>query len=182
MPAAVLIPMIIGAGASVAGAAIQAHAAGKASDAQQASQAKALGLDQQIYQTQLARTQPYVNAGTTALGGLMQNYGPGGPSFNQRLATNLAPFQGAVGMQGLNAGIQQAARPAGSGSPTIGMYGANAGPGAAGAVPVSAAGQMVWMQAPTGEVQQIPSDHVAQYEAKGAKRLEGASLGQMGRA
>lgn len=156
MPAAAVIPAVIGAGAATAGAAIQAHAAGNASEAQQRSQEQALGLQRQIYQDQLARTQPYVNAGTQALGGLMSHYGPGGQSFDQRIASTLAPFQGAVGMQGLNAGLSAYGQP-----PSMPP------------VPTSAAGPMVWMRSPTGDVQQVRSQDVAHFEAKGAKRLEG---------
>lgn len=67
MPAGLLVPALIGAGASVGGAAIQAHSASKAEDAQTDAANKALALQTQIYNDQKAALQPYQQLGTDAI-------------------------------------------------------------------------------------------------------------------
>lgn len=72
MPAALLVPSLIGAGASVAGAAIGAHSASSAEKAQTDAANKALALQSQIYQDQKAALQPYQQLGTDAIAGYRQ--------------------------------------------------------------------------------------------------------------
>lgn len=70
-------PLIIG-GASLASGIIGANAASKASDAQAQAAANALAFQQQVYQQNQQNLQPYMQAGTNALGQLSQIYGPNG--------------------------------------------------------------------------------------------------------
>ena len=75
MPAAIAIPLIVGAASSVAGAAISAHAAGKAADQQRDASNQALGFQRDIFQQQQAALNPYINLGTSAIGRYNQRYG-----------------------------------------------------------------------------------------------------------
>lgn len=162
MPAAVAIPLIVGAGSSVAGAAISAHAAGSAAKKQQDSANQALALNRDIYNQQVARTQPYVNAGYQSLNNLMQQFGSG-QNFSQQVAAQLAPFQGAIGMH--------AQIPQGGYVPPqfqVPQYGP----------PSQANAGMVMMRAPNGEVAAVPPERVQDAIAKGATRVSvGGGLG-----
>ena len=87
-----------GAGASLVGSKMVANSANNAAQAQTQSANQALALEREIYNQNAQRVQPYVNAGYTSLNNLMQQFG-GGQNFPQQVASQLAPFQGAIGMQ-----------------------------------------------------------------------------------
>lgn len=72
------------AGASLGAAAIGSHAAGKAADQQAASADKALAFQQQTFDTNQANQKPYLDAGSTSIGKLMEdlNNGTFGPGSN----------------------------------------------------------------------------------------------------
>ena len=88
MPAALVIPAVIGAAGSVAGAGIAAYSANKAAKTQAAAASSALDLQKQMYDQSRLDRQPWVTTGgqaATTLGALM---GLGGPVNGQRLMPN----------------------------------------------------------------------------------------------
>ena len=158
---------IAGLGAGVAGSAIQAHAAGNAADIQRQSANQALGLERDIYNQNVSRVQPYINAGYSSLGNLMNQYG-GGQNFSNQVAGQLAPFQGAVGMQNIQ--VPQQPPPQMAPPQQVGY----------GQTPAAAAGGgLVTVQAPTGEVKQVTPQQAQMYVQRGARILGGGppSLG-----
>ena len=131
MPAALAIPLIsaaIGGGASVAGAAIASHGAGKAAKTQADATTQALDFEKQQYAAEQARLQPYRDLGGAAMDRMSQRLGGG--SFN--FANPNRPSPGAGG----------AAAPAGG---TFSFASPQAG-------------QMVTIRNPrTGEARQVPA-------------------------
>lgn len=114
-----LIPALIAGGASIAGAGIAAHAAGKAADTQAQSGQDALALQRQVYQTQQANALPYQQVGNraaVALGQIAgqnpytQQFRPGVPNNGyQASPTPQAPMN----LQALaGVGMPQPAQPA----------------------------------------------------------------------
>lgn len=116
---AVLIGAGVAAAGGVADAAIGAHAAGKAADQQAASADKALGFQQQVFDTQQANQAPFVSAGQTSIGKLMDSlnngtFGPGSnpaapqfagaPTLDQARATPGYQFTLQQGLRGVDAG------------------------------------------------------------------------------
>jgi hypothetical protein len=75
---AVALASTIGAGTSVAGSLIGAHAANKAAQTQSQAAQQAENLQQQEWQAQQANLAPWVKAGTGALGQLSAGTQPGG--------------------------------------------------------------------------------------------------------
>lgn len=91
MPAAVLVPLIIGAASTagtVAAAKMSANAARDAANLQTVAGNKALGLEQQQFQAAQARAQPWSQAGQQALSrlqGMSDSARPPMPMFNGAL-------------------------------------------------------------------------------------------------
>lgn len=172
MPAAAVIPAIIGAGASVGGALLEKNAAQKASQAQQQSQQQALNLYRDIYTQQRQDVSPYLSAGTAALGNLMHNYGPGA-NFNQNVASTLTPYAGAIGMPRSVAAYQPASGAAAGGPVGFSLGGL---PGAGGPMqqpfggPVNAGGSgPVRMVGPDGTAALVPPHRVQDALRAGAR-------------
>ena len=91
------------AAAGIGTAAIGASAAGKAADTQsaaavqaaniQAQEAdKSLAFNQKVYEENKAATQPWVQAGTAAIGNLSSEFGNGGPQWNQTFVAPTAHY------------------------------------------------------------------------------------------
>ena len=145
MPAAVAIPLII-AGSSVAGAAISAHAAGKAADQQAAAGDKALGLQRDIYNQQSQALSPYIGLGYGAMDRYNQHYGGGMP-------TGGAMNGGGYNMPPGGFGLSNAAVPR-----------VNA--------PMPQRAGLVRVQAPTGEVAMLPQVQAQRAVQMGARILD----------
>lgn len=145
MPA-VLIPSLIGAGASLAGAKVASNASKNAARTQQQAGQQALQAQQQSYQQQRQDFAPYQQAGQQALGRLQ---GMAGQPAAQPAVGQLGngPMRQASPM-GL---IAQAAAPMG------GM--------------LSQGGGMVTVQAPDGSTRQMPQALAQQFVQKGARIL-----------
>lgn len=179
MPAAVAIPLIVGAasaGSAVASAKIQSNAAKNASKTQVASQDKAQAFNQQAFQQQQAALQPYISGGQDAFSRLMaQHYGTGGLSPGMRGTATLP------GQTFTPPGPPPQAGPLGQamGGPPMGPQGPQAlaappgGPqGQTG--PLQAAmgaqgGQMVMMVGPDGTQKAIPQANVQEALRRGAR-------------
>lgn len=151
MPAAIAIPAIIGAGTSVATAAISANAAGKAAKTQRQGADRAQAFNERVYGEQRELMRPYVQAGQESMGRLMSQHwgtpysGPNGPTVT---APNpYAPTPQALGIP--------------NGQPRLGasMQGFNGGSGT------------VVVEAPTGERRVMPLALAQQAQAKGARIL-----------
>lgn len=142
MPAAIAIPAIIGGGASLASAAIGAHAAGSARKEQQQATNQALAVNKGIYEGQQKLTNPYVQAGYTSLANLMQDH------WGQR------------------AGVPQAGAPS-YGGPDSQRYAMQNQPGLGDYSSAMSGG--VQMRAPDGSVKAVPQQLVEKYRAKGAQ-------------
>ncbi len=156
MPAALAIPLIVGAGATVASAAIGAHASGKAADQQAASGQQALGVEQQQYANSQRLLAPYQYGGP-ALAGLnhpVNNQGNGMPP----------PM-----LYGAGQTIPQAPKLAGYGYTPNARAMALGGPQAASGASNSG---MVTVQAPTGETRQMSSQQ-AQLAVQHGARIVG---------
>lgn len=178
MPAAVAIPLIIGAasaGSAVASAKIQSNAAKNAAKTQVASQDKAQTFNQQAFQQQQAALQPYISGGQDAFSRLMsQHYGTGGLSAGMRGTTTqpgqtFTPpqMQGgplAQSMQGSPQMPQGAPQqPQGAPMPSGGPLQAAMGqPG----------GQMVMMVGPDGTQKAIPQANVQEAMRRGARPVQ----------
>lgn len=147
---AMLISSLIGGGASVAGAAIGSHAAGKAADTQAASADKALALEREMYQQAQQNYAPYLALGSSTLPKLLSLAGSSTPN---------------LGLPG------NVANPYGSGTPSWASAFASPKSVGYGQTPAAASAGMVRMQAPTGEVQMVPASKRAMYEARGARAL-----------
>ncbi len=158
MPAAVAIPMLVGGGLDVAGSLIGAHSASTAAKDQTQAAQQALALEQQIYKDQQARTQPYVTAGTQALGGLMQNYG-GGQNFNAQIANALSPYQNVTA-------VQRLAMPMSS----LAAMGQNQPMPAA---PPPMGGGTVTVVDDSGAQRQVPASQASLYQQRGFRVLGG---------
>lgn len=104
MPAAVAVPLIVGAGTaatSIAAAKIGSNAANKAADMQERAANRSLSLQRGVYDDQRRLVQPYVEAGGVSLSNLMKQHWGG---------------------QGMPYQAQPEPRPMGMGrSPTAGM-------------------------------------------------------------
>lgn len=161
MPAAVALPWIIGAGAaaSVGGAAIQAHAAGKASKAQMSAADKDLALQTQVYHDQMARTQPYVDFGTQSLANLGRLRDTPFSTQTQGL-TNAARYGGPPP-------AYQMGQPQGGGMPLSALGQRPQGqPMAMGQM---GGGQTVRMVGPDGTPNQVPQANVQEALRRGAR-------------
>jgi hypothetical protein len=90
----------LGAAGSIAGSVINANAAGSAADKQVTADTAALDFQKQQWTTQQANMAPWLQAGTTSLGSIMQGfsngtYGPGSiPAFKAPTAAEAAATPG----------------------------------------------------------------------------------------
>lgn len=80
MPAAIAVPALIGAGASLGSAAIGARAAGKASKTQAQAADRVAGIHRDIYGQQMGLMSPYVGAGHSSISTLGRLLAPPGGS------------------------------------------------------------------------------------------------------
>lgn len=143
------VPFLVGssiaAGGSIAGAAIGAHASGKAADLQKAAEDKSLALQQQQYQDAQTRYAPYQQVGQSVL-----------PTLRNLAANVQAPRYG-QSLSGLSIyGSPQQNAPSGSGQPQMGTPG----------------GGSVMMRAPNGQTKAVPREQVAHYQQQGAQVVQ----------
>ncbi len=141
MPAAIAIPLIAGAAGTVGAAAIGAHASGKAADQQVAASDKALGVQQQQYANGQRLLAPY------------QYGGPALAGLNQQVTNQGNGMQAAQMYAGNPRTLPQGGQP----QTTVGSMNARAMAlqGSQGALGAPQGGQMVTVQAPTGETRQM---------------------------
>jgi hypothetical protein len=115
---AAIIGLAVSAGASTASAAIQAHQAGKAVDAQTDASNKALAAQQEQFRTQQQAASPYQQAGQMTLGRLGQMAAQPAAQFNpanyQGGVPRMTPQQPSMPQQQQMPGMQQ-----GGQSPTV---------------------------------------------------------------
>lgn len=179
MPAAIAIPLIVSAasaGAQVYGAHKAAGAAKDAARTQTKAGNQALDLQRDIYQDQMARQQPYMDAGRNAVTNLQTMGGQSMPTFNgqmpgggwrpptqnpmpqpQAQAPQQIPNPYAVMAPRSSRADQQ---PMGQ-NPYATMTGPMGGP--------MGGGQMVKMRGPDGSVRDVPSNQVPMWEQRGAQ-------------
>jgi hypothetical protein len=174
------------AGASVYAAKKGANAAKNAAATQSAAADKALAAQKEGYQQQRQDFSPYQQAGTAALGRLgatAGTYTGGMPSQGPPPMPPPSPPQGIPGpvmnqqggglaSLGQSQGQPPGGPPPGAPSPTSGIP-----PSPGGGVP--GGGQMVRVQAPTGEVAMLPMAQAQAAVQKGAKILQGPPQGGM---
>lgn len=170
---------LIGAGAGLGGAAIAAHASGKAADQQSEASDKALALQQQMYQQNRADTAPWRQTGGKAVQTLGALMGLGGGSAQADVPMSLGgmytpetmPPRGssagtALNDQGqfvpLNPNIAHAPGGNWSGDSDASSYGNLTHGGFQG---------FVRMQAPDGTIQSVPPSAVEHYLSLGAVRI-----------
>lgn len=179
MPAAIAIPAIIGAagvGASVYAAHKSSDAAQTAAQQQQDAAGKAQQFNQQVYDDQKQRIQPYTQAGQYALANLMarqyggtpaaygqpQNYGAPGSATPQPGTANMPA--GAIGVQNApgNAMAAYAQQQANPGPQQGGGMGAGSPQ-----PPQAGPGGMVTVQDDTGQTRQVPAAQAQLYAQRG---------------
>lgn len=160
MPAAVAIPLIAGAGASVAGSAIQAHSAKNAAKTQAQSADKALAFNQRVYDDQMRMVNPYVQFGTQSLGNLGRM---AATPFSEQTNGYVQAAQGG-GIPSFQQGMSNPAQ-----GLSLGSMGAPQG----GPMAPQGGGQMVRLRAPNGEMAQFPMGHpnIQRALAAGAQRV-----------
>jgi hypothetical protein len=145
------IPLIvagIGAGTAAGAAKIQSNAANRGIAAQQDATNKSLAMNQRMFGQAQSLMQPYVSLGAQASGRGMP--APVNTLGNMGMPRSVAP----TNTFALNAPAQQPGMvPLATMSPS--SYGA--------------ASAMVKMQAPTGQIADVPSDRVAYYQSQGAR-------------
>lgn len=141
MPAAIAVPLIVGAasaGAGVVGAKMQSNAVNKAAKLQTAAADKSQAFNQQVYNDQRHDLQPFVQGGTSAFQQLLGNWQAKQPGYQ--------PPQPQA---------QQAPSPFGQAMQPQQPQG----------------GGMVQLRAPDGSVQGVPAHLADQFMAKGAVRV-----------
>lgn len=159
MPAAIAIPLIIGAastGAQVAGTVVAHKAASKAAKVQKAAEDQALALQKQQYQDAQQRYVPYQQVGQSAL-----------PTL-QSLAQNHPALPYGTNLAGLSVYGSQPpmSQPGGNGGPSSMLQGSGSMGGGQ-----AQGGGMVTLQAPDGSTQSVRPELVSHYVQKGAKVL-----------
>ena len=168
---AAIIGLTAAAGASAAGAAIQAHQTGKAVDAQTDAGNKALALQQQQYQQARTDAAPYQQVGQSTLGRLGQMAAQPQAQFNPANYSHGVPVapQASAGQQG------PSGWPGGVGA-ISGVIGGTTAAGQAGPMPGPqqiAAGQQgdtVTIQTPDGRtLQGFPRAKVQEAMQRGAR-------------
>lgn len=135
---------IAAAGAETAGAAIQAHQQGKATDAMQAANTDALNFEKQRYANTLGQMSPYYQMGQSALGNLSG-------------AAGNVPYLGySRSLSGLNQFAN--GQPPVMNRPTMPMT----------MQPPTSTVPSVMMRAPNGQQKAVPLTDVAHYQQMGA--------------
>jgi hypothetical protein len=192
MPAAIAIPMIVGAASSVAAAKMSSNAANKAAKTQTAAADKALAANQAVYQDQRQLMAPYTQAGQSAVTTLGRLLTPGaGATYASAPLPQLGPGPFAGGNTAMprpqmasrggafSAALGQGPAPRMGGQgpmPQMGagqMPGMGAGPAPQiGAGPMPGMGQgpqgMISLRAPNGSVGQVPAHLAQQFISRGA--------------
>ena len=194
MPAAVAIPLIIGAaetGVQVATAVHASNAAQGAAATQVAASNRALAVAQQNQAANVQRQAPYVAAGTNAVNNLSKFVNTPGAAASAPPPANPnppSPFAATTnGGQTPPMGAMPSATPPPQGSGPFGSLAATQ-PGQPPPSPFGAMGQqppssgqlgpsgatpgMIRMQGPDGSVRLVPQASVPQYQAQGAKVLQ----------
>jgi hypothetical protein len=172
MPAAVALPAIVGGVTSLAGGAMQAHAAGSAARAQQQSADRALALNREMYNQQRDMMSPYISAGQSSLARLMDGYwnhrsygaaAPQGPGAvaGVPMATNANQVGAGAFAQAMGPAAALGARFAPGGSLARPQMGA----------PMAQGGGLVPMLAPDGSRAMVPAQHVDMLIGQGAQRI-----------
>jgi hypothetical protein len=155
MPAAVAVPLILGAasaGTSLVAAKMGSSAAKNAAKTQAASADQAQRYNQQVYDYQKQITQPYITQGQTSLANLMAQHWGGRPE--QYGLPQGAPMAAPQGVQSLATFGQ----PQGQQGPQVGGQGY---------------ARAVSMRAPDGSVRQVPPQLVSKYQQMGAVPVGG---------
>lgn len=180
---ATLIPALIGAGADIAGAAVQSHQTSKASNAQQQAAQQGLTLLGQLYNQGKAGLSPYQQLGTSTLPNLYALTGqtapnaanpqvPLGTAFHGGPGTMPSPPGARTSGPGWSPGVYN---PQGGGiSSTWQGPGVNPNfvPGTAGYnAQMAAQGAQVTLRAPDGSTKQVPAEQAEFYVQKGAVRV-----------
>lgn len=158
---------------SVAGAALTSRAAGKAAKGQEDAARQAQGFNRQVYGEQKQLLAPFVSLGTDA----MKRYGDyAAKPFGERLADLGQPYSPGTARTPQPFALGPQAAP--QAPPMMGNIG---GGTATGPGPMSGGGggygfgggapRMVRLQAPTGEVQDVPADIAGGLIARGARRV-----------
>ncbi len=167
-----LLSGLIGAGTSVASAAIGSNAANTAAQQQVDQQNKALDFQKQQWAATQANQAPFIQGGQKAFGQLSSMLTPASTTATANPGTGLMPAPVAGAVAGVDPGV-----PTGSGvgdprqpvqaqqMPLSSMAQPNA------AVPTSGQGGAVMMRSPTGQVASVPPDQVSAAAAKGAVRV-----------
>jgi hypothetical protein len=151
MPAAIPLVMV---GASMVKGAMDSHAAKKAAKTQTAAGQQALGVQNRVYQDQMAGMAPYAQTGGAAnslMGRLMT--APGGSQFASQ-----GPMSGPAAAP-LSSGFASAL--SGPQGPTMGPQG----------LMQTGGGQMIQLRAPDGSMGSVPAHLADQFIAKGAQRV-----------
>lgn len=136
-----LLGGIIAAGGAIGSAAIQAHAASKATDAEVKANNNALNVAQQQYGQTQQMLQPFISGQNTAA--------------LQRPVTGAGGYTPGVGLTAPTVARSAAPNTFQPAAPQMGA-------------PASQGG-MVMLQAPTGETRRVPAGQAQMYIARGAK-------------
>jgi hypothetical protein len=159
------VPLIIGgisAAANLIGAKKSADAAKDAAKLQTAAVDKAQAFNQQAYNDQKAALQPYVEFGTNSLAGLQRQYGNGQPLINRFAPTGMTNTGQA------SYALPNALAPTASGM-TLAAMQQQAQQQPSPAAPMG--GGSVKLQAPDGEVRDVPVHLAGPLMARGARRV-----------
>jgi hypothetical protein len=184
MPIPVAVPIAMGLASvfsNLFGAKKKADAAKEAVNYQRQATDKAVALNRDVYQQQLAQQQPYMQAGQQGLTNLQQIVG----NQQNRFGGGMVPGQGGPAPMNLATAFgpppqgptpQQGPQGPPMGGPPQGQMGGGMPPQAAQGSPQGAPqgqGQMVRLQAPTGEVIPLPANHpkIQQLIAAGARMV-----------
>ncbi len=171
MPIGLGTGLAIAGAATAAGAGINALAVNSAANKQAAGTTQALNLQQQMYQQTRQDLSPYASIGTSALGNLRQLTGlpaaptstPGPNAGQVNYSTPQAPLttpQGQTLMQQPNGSF------APQGSPNAVQ------PGIQSPAQMQTGSGYVMMKAPDGTTQQVDAAHVPFYQQKGAQVIQ----------
>jgi hypothetical protein len=177
MPAAVAVPLIIGAasaGAQVYSAKKQAGAARGAAQDQQRAGDRALAANQAVYQDQRSMMAPWITAGQSSVNTLGRLLTPGpGAKFASAPLPALGPGPFAGGNTAMPRPVMAGGNPLASAmrrgpAPSMAM-GGNPQPAMAGqGAPSFQGGSMVTLRAPDGSTQAVPAHLAQQFISRGA--------------
>lgn len=170
MPAAV--PAAV-AGAQLIMGAKGAHDAKEAAKAQTASADRALGLETQIYRDNVARMQPFVTGGQSAFQTLLNGWQAKQPNFSAPVGapSSATPFAQAMGANAGNVGQMSMVNAGPMARPGVDIP-INQRSGYEAPAPMNTGGYgSVRVQAPDGEVRDLPASLADRAIAAGARRL-----------